>query len=335
MGSLEQWVLSSIYLKQIADLLSEMAVPVDAWLARQGLHREILEKDVAVPWEVVSRLLIDAEAITGEPALGLMLGERLRINNHGIVGYAAMNSGTVRQVVGLLTKFVPLRINLVQVSYRETAREMEIHIEQVLPLGELEPFLVGAVVVAVKNILDFVTLGSCETSSVSFSFADCFGADFTHSLFRCPVRFGRSWSGFSLPLSAVDNQLVTADAAAFEHAEKLCESELQAMQADLSVAAKVRRLMLTNQGRFPSLNVAARILNMTPRTLHRRLLSEQTSFQMILDDVRSKLATQYISGSDISIQELAYTLGYNDVSNFRRAFRRWTGVTPSAYRASL
>ncbi|EKF74620.1 AraC family transcriptional regulator [Alcanivorax hongdengensis A-11-3] len=335
MGKDEQWVLSSIYLKQVADLLAEMGVAVEQWLAQQGLRRDILDQDVAVSWAVVRHLFLDAETISREPALGLMVGERLRINNHGIVGYAAMNSGTVRQVVDLLERFVPLRINLVQVCCRETERHIEVQVEPVFPLGDVAPFLIGAVVMALKNILDFVTLGNCQTSSVSFAFTEHFDKTFADSLFRCPVRFEQSWNGFSIPLSVVDRPLVTADAVAFEHAQMLCERELHNMQADSSISAKVRRLMLINQGHFPTLNVAARILNMTPRTLHRRLLDEQTSFQMILDDVRHKLAVEYMKGSDVSIQELAYALGYNDASNFRRAFRRWTGVTPSFYRDRL
>jgi AraC-like DNA-binding protein len=130
----------------------------------------------------------------------------------------------------------------------------------------------------------------------------------------------------------VDQPLRTADPAAFEHAEKLCERELQNLVSDASVSARVRRLMLAKQVNFPSLTVTARILHMTPRTLHRRLLDEGTSFQEILDEVRHSLAMEYLKSQHMTIQELAYTLGYGDTANFRRAFKRWTGVAPSFFR---
>ncbi|MNG28149.1 Urease operon transcriptional activator [compost metagenome] len=70
---------------------------------------------------------------------------------------------------------------------------------------------------------------------------------------------------------------------------------------------------------------------MTPRTLHRRLLDEGTTFKQILEDVRHTLAVEHLKAGQLSIQEIAYSLGYNDVANFRRAFRRWEGVPPSEY----
>ena len=333
MNQLMEWALSINYLRQVADQLTEMGIDVASWLAAHDLSLADLEQaDASVPWEVVRALFLEAEAVTGEPALGLMVGERLRINNHGMVGYAAMNSGSVRQVVELLERFIPLRINLVMVSHQVEGNYLNLQIRELLPLGEVGPFLLGAVVVAVKNVLDFITLGNCQVAEASFTIAEAFDRELVRSLFRCPVRYSQGWTGLSLPLEVVDQPLRTADPAAFEHAEKLCERELQNLVSDASVSARVRRLMLAKQVNFPSLTVTARILHLTPRTLHRRLLDEGTSFQEILDEVRHSLAMEYLKSQHMTIQELAYTLGYGDTANFRRAFKRWTGVAPSFFR---
>ncbi|KZY29698.1 DNA-binding protein [Alcanivorax sp. HI0083] len=330
-----EWALSINYLRQVADQLIEMGVDVAPWLAAHDLSLADLDlADATVPWEVVRTLFLEAEAITGEPALGLMVGERLRINNHGMMGYAAMNSGSVRQVVEILERFIPLRINLVMVSHQVDGKYLNLQIRELLPLGEVGPFLLGAVVVAVKNVLDFITLGNCQVAKASFAFSETYDPELVESLFRCPVRYGQDWTGLSLPLDVVDQPLRTADPAAFEHAEKLCKRELHSLVSDASVSARVRRLMLAKQVNFPSLSVTSRILNMTPRTLHRRLLDEGTSFQEILDGVRHALALEYLKSQNMSIQELAYTLGYGDTANFRRAFKRWTGLAPSAFRES-
>jgi AraC-like DNA-binding protein len=91
--------------------------------------------------------------------------------------------------------------------------------------------------------------------------------------------------------------------------------------------------MLEKQNGFPSLNVTARLCHMTPRTLHRRLIDEGSAFKEILEDVRHMLAVEHLKSGHLTIQEIAYTLGYTDLANFRRAFKRWEGVPPSAYRA--
>ena len=85
---------------------------------------------------------------------------------------------------------------------------------------------------------------------------------------------------------------------------------------------------------FPSLNVTARLFHLTPRTLHRRLLEEGASFKDILEQVRHTLAVEYLKAGHLSIEEIAYTLGYTDMANFRRAFKRWEAMPPSRYRAA-
>ena len=85
---------------------------------------------------------------------------------------------------------------------------------------------------------------------------------------------------------------------------------------------------------FPGPNVTARLFHLTPRTLHRRLLEEGTSFKEILEQVRHTLAVEYLKAGHLSIEEIAYTLGYTDMANFRRAFKRWEVMPPSRYRAA-
>ena len=333
MNAIPNWSLSTLYLRQVADQMNEMGVPVGPWLADHCLSEDELdEKDAAIPWETVRALFMDAQSITGEAGLGLMLGERLRISSHGVVGYAAMNSGSVRQVIGLLEKFLPLRINLIQVRHQQQGKFLNLEFHELLPLSEVGPFVLGAVLVAVKNVLDFITLGRCQVAQVCFTFAPVFDRKMVETIFRCPVRYRQRWTGLSIPLEILDQPLRTADPAAFEHAEALCERELESMSCDSTITARVRRLMLFRQVNFPSLDMTARMLNMTPRTLHRRLKKEGTSFQEILDTVRHALAMEYLKSRDITIQELAYTLGYGDTANFRRAFKRWTGVAPSLVR---
>ena len=72
---------------------------------------------------------------------------------------------------------------------------------------------------------------------------------------------------------------------------------------------------------------------MTVRTLHRRLKLEDTSFAHICDEVRSKLAKEYLQTTALSTEDIAELLGFSDVANFRHTFRRLTGLTPRQFRA--
>jgi AraC-like DNA-binding protein len=126
-----------------------------------------------------------------------------------------------------------------------------------------------------------------------------------------------------------------ADPAAFREAEKICQQELAKLTAKTSTSADVRRIMLEKQHGFPSLNVTARLFHLTPRTLHRRLLDEGTSFKEILEEVRHTLAVEHLKAGHLTMGEIAYTLGYTDLANFRRAFKRWAGMPPSHYLKQL
>ena len=88
----------------------------------------------------------------------------------------------------------------------------------------------------------------------------------------------------------------------------------------------------SNEYALPGWISIASLLNMSPRNMHGKLEQRDTSYQEILDDLRSQLAIQYIEQDSMSISQITYQLGFTDTSNFSRAFRRWTGHSPSEYR---
>jgi AraC-like DNA-binding protein len=198
-------------------------------------------------------------------------------------------------------------------------------------LPELEVPVVEAVVLTIKNLLDHISLGSCQISRVSFSHADPNYAGLAQDLFKCEVLYGQSWDGLVLPLEVIDLPLDAADPVSFDEAARICQRELEMRDARTSLSTSVRRIMLDKQSGFPSLAVTARLFHMTPRTLHRRLKEEGTSYQTILDEERRRLALQYLQHGKFTVQEIAFNLGYTDPANFRRAFKRWENLSPSEY----
>jgi len=100
-----------------------------------------------------------------------------------------------------------------------------------------------------------------------------------------------------------------------------------------SLSMQVRSLLieLLPDGQ-PTQNGIASSLNLSVRNLQRKLHSEGVSFKCLLDETRKELATQYIRDSNRRIGEITYLLGFSEPSNFTRAFRRWTGLSPNEYR---
>lgn len=329
-------VLPAYYVRQIVDQVAQSRGAGQGWAAQSGLSAERLEAPlVSLGLDEFRQLVLDALARTAEPALGLIVGARLQATTHGTLGYAAMSGSSIREVIGLLEKFISLRANLLVVSHREVKDEMCICFDAALPLGDIQRPVLEAVVMAIKNMLDFITLGSSQVRRVAFAAPSAGYDGMARTLFGCPVVYGADWTGFALPLAVVDAPLQLADPATFHDAARLCEQELEKRHSLESLSGRVRQLILQTQGEFPSLEMTARFLHVTPRTLHRRLVAEGTSFRAIQEDVRHRLAVEYLRAGQLSIQQVAYVLGYTEMANFRRAFRRWEGVAPTEYRRRL
>lgn len=325
--------LPGYYLRHVAVQLQRRGVAPAAWLAPAGLsENDLADPTLDLPFATFEQLVLDALRLSREPALGLFVGERLAPASHGVVGDAVLSSGTLREAIGLFERFVPLRLPLVAVSLETTATRARILVAPTCPLGEIGRPVLEAVLLSIRNALEAISLGACRVDAVGFAFPAPGYAALAREVLRCPVRYGQAWTGFALSLSALDQPLRSANPVAFREAAAVCQHELDRLTAQTSLSARVQRLMLEQPAGFPSLVLTARLLGLAPRTLHRRLEEEGSSFKALLEGVRHTLALAHLRQGHLTIEEIAYTLGYSDLSNFRRAFKRWEAQPPSAFR---
>ena len=120
-----------------------------------------------------------------------------------------------------------------------------------------------------------------------------------------------------MPLAALDQPLKMADELSCVEAANICQSAYESLARSETMAARIRKTLHERRREFPTLNELADSLHLTPRTLHRRLLDEGTSYNEILEEVRHVLAVEYLKAGQLDMQEIAYELGYSDLSNFR------------------
>ncbi|HQZ31335.1 MAG TPA: AraC family transcriptional regulator [Arenimonas sp.] len=325
--------LPGYYLQHVADQLRRRGVAVAPWLRPAGLtEADLDDARLSVPFADFGQLVHDALALSREPALGLFVGERLAPATHGVLGDAVLSSGTLRQAIGLFERFVPLRLPVVAMSLEVGAMQARLRVSETCPLGDMQRPVLEAVVLSVKNALEVISLGASRIEAVGFAFDPPEYAALAREVLRCPVRYGQSWTGFRLPLALLDQPLRAADPAAFREAADTCQRELDRLTSHTTLAARVQRLMLEKPTGFPSLAVTARLLRLPARTLHRRLEDEGTSFRQLLEQVRHTLALAHLRQGRFTVEEVAYALGYSDIANFRRAFKRWESKPPSAFR---
>lgn len=166
--------------------------------------------------------------------------------------------------------------------------------------------------------------------------APCIGEVYQNNVAQavgCHVLFGANENAFEFPSAALDYRVVqTKDTLqSFLDASIYQLSSVERQPASISSAIK-GLLGADFSAGLPSFSDVAERLHMSESSLRRRLLAEETSFQIIKDQVRCEAAMNHLKSSAIKINELAGLLGFAEPSSFVRSFRHWTGITPKSYR---
>jgi AraC-like DNA-binding protein len=154
------------------------------------------------------------------------------------------------------------------------------------------------------------------------------------NLLGTEIRFNQPTNQLVFSAADLDRPIVLADPVARKLAQEQCERELDALgrQHQATLLERVRSFMAKNEGGFRSLEEVASLTGMSARTLKRRLADLGTAFSTLLEDEQRERALVLLRSDELSIDEIASRVGYSEVANFTRAFRRWTGTTPAAYR---
>ena len=132
-----------------------------------------------------------------------------------------------------------------------------------------------------------------------------------------------------------------ADPTLHREAVAICERQLKEIRAGqtpnpgFSTEEAVSALILENPGRIWTLGDVAAKLNMSSRTLIRKLASEETRFQTVRDELAKKQVASYLTDARLSVESIGHLMGFSDASSFRRSFKRWFGETPSQYIARV
>lgn len=270
--------------------------------------------------------------LTGDPFLGIAVGAEFRISDFGVLGYAVLSSSTLRQSRGVMAKYYTLNEHIIRPEVTIDERRWRIEISETFPLGRLLPFAVEEYVSRAMALAVALTSHPFPVKSLHLAYPA--PADLTayRRRFDCPMLFGQPRTVVHFDVACLDDPISLANEEVFRVCERQCQLTAHRIAASSSLAARIRDTLIGAPGEFPGMDAMARKLHMTPRTLRRHLLRESVTYQRVLDETRQDLALQYLEYTSLTPKEIAFLLGYSDVSNFRRAFRSWTGRRISDYR---
>ena len=321
------------YVGQIQHYLESLGLDVSTWLASVDLTSvDVIEDKKLLSFNQYRHLIKQAILISQQPQLGLYVGQRLSINSHGALGFALLSCESIRQVLSVFQRYVMTRTPLIDVTINEESDTLCITMLERIDLAEIRPCFFEVMMVTVTNILNMVLPNQALVTKINMPFEEPDYKAIYQSLFDCDLSFSGEKAQIWLNTAMLDLPLIHADPHAFHHAKLLCEAELQTIKSQQSLKGQVHAMLLNSREQFLDLKQISHALHMSPRTLHRHLKKQNSSYHQILDEVRAMLVKQYIILYRQNIQQVAFNLGYSDVANFRRAFKRWYGCSPQAMR---
>jgi len=322
----------------IVGFAANAGVPPPELLCAVGLDPAVLaDPDAYLLQAQEARLWDEAVRLTGDQDFGLHLVEwvaRFPPDHFDVLSFAARSSPTLGEHYRLAGRYIRLIHDGIYLSLEEdggVARLVHGHSpEQIGPRQPVEGMLALAVLHGRLGIGE-----ELAPRAVCFAHARPDRVSEQERVFRAPVHYGCPRNELVLDRALLDRPQRHAD----QRLLALLDRQLGALLSGLPETRRFRdvvtRCMLDElPEREPGVAAIAVKLRMSARSLQRRLQSEGVSFAEILSDLRRDRALHYLKDRRISIGEVAFLLGFLDVTAFHRAFKRWTGSTPAAYRHS-
>lgn len=312
----------------VADLLSGLPLSV-------GLLDEPGGRMSPLQWGLaVNRAMV----LCKDQGLGYECGLRMRPTVNGNLGFAVMSGRNMHEVLGLLARYIESRQRAfsVRVQMEDDFAVIELRENHRIPVLRSffnEHILVGIARGAATILGVDVRSDLFRGTEIWFEWREpAYHAAYRE---RLPtVRFSRPSNLLRFPISLLDAKPVLADSQASRQAIEQCERDLALLggEADSMTMRVCAELILRPHQGYPDQELVAEKLHMSTRTLARRLSQDGTSFRRLLEEARHRDACRLLESSPLDIAAVAAQLGYTNPANFTRAFRQWTGQTPSQFR---
>jgi AraC-like DNA-binding protein len=275
----------------------------------------------------------NALQLSGDKAIGLRLGEPFIPQRYGLIGYALLAAPTLRRAMSLAENFGQLTFSFFSFEFGEKdglgwfAMKDPPAIEDAVHDVYLDRDMSAAVV-------DFSALmgRSMPLQAVHLAHDGHGCAQRYRQHFGCEVRFSSYPSKLVFEASLLDEPLPQGDRETSRYFRQQCQMLIAKLESQSHFTDDVRMILLARPGEFPTIEQAARRLHMSTRTLRRKLSKEGCSFKSLLNEVRYRMAREYLEETRLPISEISWLLGYTEPGNFSHAFRRWNGASPRDYR---
>lgn len=325
------WPVPVVLLERVMLALEGMGVSNERFFMATALDPNIFERvDQFLSYTDTLDALIAALELSPKPNLGLLLGESQTPLGLGLMGSAISNAETGLKAFELAERYWRVTSTLVKPKMLTVGNALHWLLDAPVLLGDALEFVVQEEFSSIYNTGKQVVGDDIALTCVHLSFAAKESAQDYADAFGCEVLFEQPDNRMIFDISQLKTPMKGANKFAAARIEKQLDTFMHLHPRTADLVAAVRCQIVNSQ--FADEETIAAIFCVTSRTLRKHLEKHNTSFQALLDDERKNAALAQLNDDKTSTSSIAETLGYSDARAFRRAFNRWTGMTPTEYR---
>lgn len=329
--------LSPRFVAYVRDYLLDRQVDPDAVFSKCGIpSKDSEDYDVPIPVHQIALLLDLAGEATDNPRMGMSMGQKYHYEAGSLLIMAVLAAPNVAAGLKCLNQYDKYVDTGITTTFNFDSATAQFGTRIIAPesvkLDHLNEYLMTFLV----RTLNIATRKSMPLEQVSLRHKSDRNGKALEAFFDAPVKFSQSSNKLYFDRNYLQQRFLTSNSLLFEVLSNALDTYFSpSAEASEFVDRVSREIIRCGPDESPTAEIIAQRLAISPRTLRRKLAEEDHSFQEAKNLAREKRAKYYLGHTNMSLSEIAFELGYSEMSAFSRAFRSWRGVTPQAYREGI
>jgi AraC-like DNA-binding protein len=325
--------VSATVLSQMFLYLKSLGIDPDGLLRSLKVDPDSVKSpDACIPIETYLHIQDSAAEYTNDPYFGLHMGEFAEAGSWSILGYMMMNCKTLGEAFEKSGRYSRIIGNLIEGGVRIKFNKIRVILDTPPHAPKMSRHCFESTISSSVRMMRTLTGVELSPLEVTFIYAQPESTVEYERIFRCPVLFGQKENSFTIPMSMVNIPIRMANPELLDYFERYAQQFLAEMDRKDETTQAVTRIILAHlDDESLSILKVAKEMAMSVRTLQNRLADEDVVFSDLLKEIRERLAKRYLQ-ENYSVEQITYLLGFSEPSTFRKAFKKWMGVTPREYR---
>lgn len=326
------------YIYKLLCLVHEQGYDVSSFYESVNLTRKQIREQVETSRQQYEKIHFDVIDQIDIPGLGIVVGSKINLTELSLAGLVFMFSSDLEKGIKRWIKFQELSDPPFRYQFHRSNEQSLIRATPHLtPFQETLPRTRFAIE---ESMAEFNEIGEMFDKphgwfdEIHVSYPEPGYSDLYEKYFHCPVKFNQPYNQFLFSSNLLQRPMRVGDEDIAQILEFKCSALIKSTRVQDELVYTIQTILMSDPEKYKSITEVANALNVSERTLRRRLTTLGTTFKDIAFNYRMNLASEYLLSTELPISAISIMVGYSDTANFFRAFRQFSDMTPDQYRNS-